>query len=102
MESIVTWLGIIIGSIICLLFILFLGIKGMVKLYDILAEKKAFKYCQENDLEFIEAKAFPNHYGLYFKKEGKRFYASYNFEANRSITWKKGNPLEIAAKKLNA
>ena len=40
-----------------------------------------------------EVKAFPNHYGLYFKKDGKSYYANYEFVFKKGIIWKKGSPL---------
>jgi hypothetical protein len=62
------------------------------KLYDRWAVKSAKKYCIDNNLGFVEVKAFPNHYGLYFKKNNNSFYAPFEFERNRTITWKKGTP----------
>ena len=52
------------------------------------------QYCKENDLEVKDVKAFPNHYGLYFKKDGKSYYANYDFGFKKGIIWKKGSPLE--------
>lgn len=75
-----------------------LAIPVMVRVYDRLALKAARKYCEEVGLEFIEAKAFSNHHGLYFRKEGKRLHASDDFQRNQTITWRKGSPLEITAK----
>ena len=80
--------------------LIFLLIPIFVKLSDRLAFRAARRYCQETGLEFVEAKAWPNHYGLYFRKDGQRHYASFDFERNRTITWKKGSPLEIAENKL--
>jgi hypothetical protein len=74
------------------LFVIAIWITG--KPYDNWAIKSAKKYCKENNLEYIEAKAFPNHYGLYFRKGRQQFYASYDFERTRTITWKKESPLQ--------
>jgi hypothetical protein len=61
---------------------------------DFLAKKKAESYCDNNKLDFIKVELFPNHYGLYFKYESKQYYAPFDFEANRTISWKKGDPFE--------
>jgi len=96
LKAIGMLLLLLLGSLA--LLILLVPIIG--KLYDRWALLAARRYCEENGLEYIEVKAFPNHYGLYFRKDGKRLYASYDFERNRTITWKKGSPLDIAEKKL--
>jgi hypothetical protein len=85
------------GGTVVLIFLL---IPIFVKLSDWLAFRAAREYCRTAGLEFVEAKAWPNHYGLYFRKDGQRLYASFDFERNRTITWKKGSPLEIAENKL--
>lgn len=66
----------------------------MNKLWDIWANKSAEKYCIKNDLEFIEVRPFPNHYGLYFRKGKRKYYVGFDFERNRTIQWKKLSPLE--------
>ena len=70
----------------------------MNRLWDIWAKNSAKKYCIKNDLEFIEVKPFPNHYGLYFKKNEKKYYAGFDYEMDRTIHWKKKSPLEIIKK----
>jgi hypothetical protein len=85
---------VIILSLVGLIIFLITAIRVMVKYTDYASFKVAKKYCYENDLEFKEAKAFPNHYGLYFKKKGKSYYANYDFELKRGILWKKGSPLD--------
>lgn len=90
---------IVILSVVSIIILFVISILITGKLYDKWALKAAEKYCYENELEFIEAKLFPNHYGLYFKKNGKKFYASYDFKRDRTITWKKETPLDKIAKK---
>jgi hypothetical protein len=87
---------VISGSVV----LVFLLIPILVKLNDWLAIRAARRYCAEQGLEYDEAKAWPNHYGLYFRIDGKRHYASFDFERNRTITWKKGTPLEILEKDI--
>jgi hypothetical protein len=90
---------IIILSLVALV-VAFIGtIWTIGKIYDKLAVVKARRYCKENKLEFVEVKAFPNHYGLYFKNDGKSFYAGFDFERDRTITWKKGTPLDKVQRK---
>ncbi|MBQ4818602.1 hypothetical protein [Aquimarina sp. MMG016] len=84
----------IIGSLI-LLAILFIGlIKLLVYLGDRGAERKGRKYCELRGYTFKKVEAFPNHYGLYFKKGGMHFYSSFHYERNGSLTWIKGSPEE--------
>ena len=90
---------IIILSLSGLVVLFILAIFTIGKVYDKLAVVKARRYCEDNDLDFVEVKAFPNHYGLYFKSNGKSFYASFDFERNRTITWKKGTPLDKVERK---
>lgn len=81
------------------LIVFFIGvIRGLGKYSDYKAIKSAKQYCKEKNIEVKEIKVFPNHYGLYFKKEGKSYYASYDFVFKRGIVWKKGTPLEIEIK----
>jgi hypothetical protein len=80
-----------------ILFYLTMWVWG--KIYDRLAVVKARQYCKDNNLEFVEVKVFPNNYGLYFKSNGKSFYAGFDFERNRTITWKKGTPLDNVERK---
>jgi hypothetical protein len=93
-----------IGGVVVLLFLMLVffitGILILGKFYDKWALQAARKYCGDNDLEYIKAEAYPNHYGLYFCCKGKRLYARYDFGRNRTITWKQGSPLEIAAEKF--
>jgi len=93
---------IIILLLVGLVALFVLSIWTIGKLYDKLAVVKTKRYCKDNNLEFIEVNAFPNHYGLYFKSGGKSFYASFDFERNRTITWKKGTPLEKVESKAAA
>lgn len=92
-SKIIYLLLMLAGGTVVLVFLL---IPIFIKISDRLAFRAARRYCQETGLEFLEAKAWPNHYGLYFRKDGQRLYASFDFERNRTITWKKGSPLEIA------
>lgn len=97
MPQVVGLLPYFVGASVLLLMI---AVRVVMKVYDRWALMAAQKYCEAAGLEYIEAKAFPNHYGLYFRKDGKRLYASYDFERNRTITWKNGSPLEVAERKL--
>lgn len=95
-------IGLILFIVSASVLLLIIAVGVGVTVYDRWALAAARKYCDAAGLEYIEAKAFPNHYGLYFRKDGKRLYASYDFERNRTITWKKGSPLEVAERKLQA
>ena len=86
--------GLLIGVFALLVVI----IRIMGKVADIKAAKVAKIYCKDNNLDFIEVKPFPNHYGLYFTFKDKQFYASFDFRMPDKITWKNGSPLE----KINA
>ena len=82
----------IILSIVGLVLLLIVVFKAMAKLADQKATRTANEYCKLNGLDFLEVKPFPNHYGLYFKHDGKRYYANFDFEMPNKITWKKGSP----------
>ena len=90
----------IIVSVVGLIAMILLAIRIMTKIGDKRSTRAAKKYCVDNDLEFVEVNAFPNHYGLYFKKGNKKFYASFDFNHNGAITWKKGTPHEIVMSRL--
>lgn len=94
----------ILIAIIALIFF-FIGVVWILGKYgDYKSIKTAEQYCKENGLEVKEIKAFPNHYGLYFKKDGKSYYANYDFVFKKGIVWKRGSPLEkieIKTIKLN-
>jgi hypothetical protein len=83
---------IVVLSVIVLIALFALALWVLRVLADRWAVSAAKKYCADNNLEFDEVKAFPNHYGLYFKKDQKSYYAAFDFERNRTITWKKGTP----------
>ena len=102
MQNIFYWTGITLGILLGVLLVLFVLMMVVGRWYDRMALRAAKAYCQDHGLEYIEANAYPNHYGLYFKQDGKRHYASYDFLANRTISWKKGSPLEVAARKKQA
>lgn len=99
MPKLVGLIPYFIGAGVLLVMI---AVRAAIMLYDRWALAAARRYCEATGLEYIEAKAFSNHYGLHFRKDGKKLYASYDFERNRTITWKKGSPLEIAERKSRA
>ncbi len=95
-------LAFIIGGVILLAFFLLGLIKLLGYLADCGAERKGKKYCELHGYAFKKVEAFPNHYGLYFKKDEMHFYASFHYERDRSLTWMKGSPeekIEVRLKK---
>ena len=90
----------IIVSVIGLIATILLVIRIMTKIGDRRSTRAAKRYCIDNDIEFIDVKVFPNHYGLYFKKNNKKFYTSFDFNYDGTITWIKGTPNEIVMSKL--
>lgn len=88
----------IIGGIALLAFLLLALIKILVYISDRGAERKGKRYCESRAYTFKKVEAFPNHYGLYFKKDEMHFYASFHYERDGSFTWIKGSPEE----KINA
>lgn len=64
------------------------------RLYDFYAPKKAEKYCIAHGLTFLRVEKYPNCYGLFFRKEGRQYYASFDFEIDMSLSWRKGTPQE--------
>ncbi|MGK4567411.1 hypothetical protein [Flavobacterium sp. 3HN19-14] len=80
--------------VIILLFLIF----GRNRARDIRAKQAAKSYCRQHDLLFKKVKVFPKHYGLYFRKAAKSYYANFNFDAKEGIVWKSGTPLD----KINA
>ena len=75
-------------TIVCFSLFLFLAYLG-IRLYEHFCDKNAIKlgknYCEENGLDFKKVKLFPNHYGLYFKSDGKSFYASFGYLRGNTI-----------------
>jgi hypothetical protein len=92
--GIIKTIGIIVGSIIGLILLLL----GLIKLLGYLADKgakrKGRKYCEARGYEFIKVEAYPNHYGLFLKKDNINIYASFHYERDGSFTWIKGSPEE--------
>jgi hypothetical protein len=54
------------------------------------------KYCESFSLTDIEIKAFPNHYGVHFIKDGQKLYAKCSV-VGRKIKWKGPSPDELLA-----
>jgi hypothetical protein len=96
-----TVIGYIIGGIICLIIILFGFIKLMTYLADKGAVKKGEKYCIEKGYEFKRVEIYPNHYGLFLSYQKMQIYASFDYERDGSLTWKKGSPEEKIRKRLD-
>ncbi|WP_215226767.1 hypothetical protein [Echinicola shivajiensis] len=92
--GIIKIVGIVIGSIVELILLLFGFIKLMTLLSDKGAERKGRKYCIERGYEFKKVEAYPNHYGLFLKKDNMHIYASFHYERDGSFTWIKGSPEE--------
>jgi hypothetical protein len=90
---------IVILSLIGIVALFYLSMWALGKVYDKLAVVKARRYCKDNDLDFVQVKIFPNYYGLYFKSDGKSFYASFDTGRNGTIIWKKGSPLDNVERK---
>jgi len=87
-------IGYILGGL-TFLILLFIGlIKLMGFMADKGAEKKGKKYCLEKGYEFKKVEAYPNHYGLFISYQKMQIYASFDYERDGSITWKKGSPEE--------
>ena len=84
----------IVGGIILLALLLLGLIRLLGYLADRGAERKGKKYCEQHGYGFKKVEAFPNHYGLYFKKDEMHFYASFHYERDGSFTWIKGSPEE--------
>lgn len=85
-------IGIVLGSIIGLILLLLGFIKLMTFLSDKGAERKGRKYCIDRGYEFKKVEAYPNHYGLFLKKDNMHIYASFHYERDGSFTWIKGSP----------
>ncbi|MFA9187976.1 hypothetical protein AAGV33_13775 [Flavobacterium sp. FBOR7N2.3] len=86
----------IIGAVLVTILGLILLILGLIKLMTFLAdksaEKKGRKYCNDRGYEFKKIEAYPNHYGLFLKKDNMHIYASFHYERDGSFTWIKGSP----------
>jgi len=65
---------------------------------DLRAKRVARAYCEENEIEIIELKAYKNAYGVYFRCHGKREYARYSYYGKGKLIWAKDSPLEIIGK----
>lgn len=80
-------IGIILAIILVLIALIILSLKFINNLTNNAAEKAARKFCNDNNLQFMEIHALPNHYGLYYKKEGELYYSRFHFESGGDITW---------------
>lgn len=92
--------GFIVLGIISLLALFILFIRFMGYYSDKRAISKGRKYCEARGYTFKKVEAYPNHYGLFFIKEGMHFYASFDYERDGSFTWKKGSPEDKIAERL--
>lgn len=86
----------VILTVILLVILYFMFGRKLIR--NIGAIQSAKVYCSRNNLEYKEVKVFPNHYGLYFRKAAKSYYANYTFKNNEGIAWKNGSPID----KINA
>ena len=86
----------ILGAVLVTILGLILFFLGLIKLMGFLADKgaerKGRKYCKDRGYEFQKVEAYPNHYGLFLKKDNMHIYASFHYERDGSFTWIKGSP----------
>lgn len=70
---------------------------SIIEIKNSIVDRKANRlvknYCKEHGLEIVELNYLPGQYGLYFKKDGKVYYAGFSLESGK-IKWMKLNPLE--------
>jgi hypothetical protein len=64
---------------------------GINRRQDILEGKR---YCEENDLNFLNGKYFEKHIRLHFEKDGFKSWANYKVDKEGNIKWLKETPLE--------
>lgn len=88
------WILYLVLGVVLLVFTLLGVIKLLGYLADKGAQKRGRKYCEDRGYIFKKVEPFPNHYGLYFKKDQMHFYASFHYESDNSFTWIKGSPEE--------
>jgi hypothetical protein len=94
-------IGYILSGLVGLIILLIGFIKIMGFLADKGAEKRGKQYCIEKGFEFKKIVAYPNHYGLFLSYQKKQIYASFDYERDGSITWRKGSPEEKISIRLN-
>ncbi len=58
---------------------------------DIVAARK---YCEENDLTFLNCKVYEKHIRLHYEKDGVPGWANYKIDKQGDIKWIKETPLE--------
>ncbi|MDQ8201329.1 hypothetical protein QEH56_24430 [Pelagicoccus enzymogenes] len=63
--------------------------------FDRFAQKKGKRYVEELGYEFFKSTVTSNHYGLYFKKKEKKYFARYQMIPLRGIRWKGKKPEEL-------
>jgi hypothetical protein len=80
-------IGIVAAIILVLLALIILALKFINNLTNNAAEKAARKFCSDNNLQFVKIHALPNHYTIYYKKEGELYYSKFHFESDGDITW---------------
>jgi hypothetical protein len=61
---------------------------------DPLNTKRIRTYCVEAGVTDIEVQPFPNHYGVHFKKNGRKHYAKCKV-AGGKVEWKGPSPADI-------
>lgn len=61
--------------------------------HDYKAKKAVTRFCHEHGVELIEAKIYKNAYGVYFRKNGKRCHARFQYRKGK-IEWEKNSPIE--------
>lgn len=63
------------------------------------AQNKGIKYIEKLGYEVKKSTVTSNHYGLYFIKDGKKYFAKYQCNPFGKIRWKNGSPEEVVMKK---
>jgi hypothetical protein len=80
----------VIGSVVVVMFLPSM----LAVVLDPLNTKRIHSYCADIGVTHVEVKPFPNHYGVHFKKNGRKYYAKCEVVRGK-IKWKGSSPAEI-------
>lgn len=86
-------MGMIAGALILFLFLAFLPLI-LAKILDPINITRIHRICEASDCTEIKVKAFPNHYGVTFRKGGKAHYLKCK-AVGFKIKWKGQEPKNV-------
>ncbi|MDQ8201297.1 hypothetical protein QEH56_24265 [Pelagicoccus enzymogenes] len=83
-----------LGLVIPFALVVLIGIYGG-PVFDRSAQKKGKEYVERLGYEFTKSTVTSNHYGIYFRKDEKKYFAKYQYIPIKGMRWKGKKPEEL-------